>query len=163
MGLDVSSGIAVGISMDKFFTDVEYKDETYDVHDQRGHKTGKTATDSKIFATLPSGKRVEIGKKDGYRRYNLNFYDSMGFDGGESEDTELEIIRPDYENSDLESIIIGSEVKQTGSHRNSNMDLIEELDTETILDKKEEVRIMLEKDFGYTGEIKAYLITYMSY
>ena len=161
MSTSFSAFLFAGISLQEFFKKVGTKIETYDEYNQRGIKTGRQITEKKLIATLPDGNEVIIGEY--YTRFHheeieYDFYSSLSFDGGESQQTDLEL----YElcaTENLSEMILGYPIKGTvNSNGWSDGSYIAQIDTNLINEKLVAAQKELKKKFGFDGEAKLYLV-----
>ena len=170
MGLDTNASLVVGVSMAKLFSKIEEKTKLFDEFDKYGNKTGKQFKEEKLMAILPNGKEVCIadGKKtSGYSEFwNYNFYDSLGFDGGDYIDDDkvvtVSIHYADYESNDLSQMIMGLTVCET-ENMNGGSVFVRKVDEIVTNEAIARVRKELGELFGYVGDIELYLINNLSY
>lgn len=166
MGLDCSASLAVGISMAKLFTEFKESSNTFDEHDKFGQKTGKQFQEKRLIGVLPNGNEHVISEKKGQFGWDYNFYDSLGFDGGDyigdHITVELQILRGSYDTNDLSQMIMGIEVADTENMNGGSQFItkVEEDITNAAIDR---ARKQLAELFGYTGELNLYLIQNLSY
>ena len=169
MGLDTKATLVVGVSMAKLFSKIEEKIGLFDEFDKYGNKTGKEFKEEKLMATLPNGKVECIAEgKSGYNNgWIYNFYDSMGFDGGEyigdDKIVTVSIHYADYESKDLSQMIMGLTVCETDWMNSSDGVLVKKLDEIITNEAINRVRKELGDLYGYTGDIDLYLINDLSY
>ena len=125
MGLDVSANLVCGITLNNFFKRTWDKVEKFEEYDKKGNKTGKLIEEKYLMAILPNDEKIKIGEYFN-NSLKLDFYDSLGFEGSENTEHDLELISGDYEINDINNIIIGITFSRTGSFRHNN--LIKEID-----------------------------------
>jgi hypothetical protein len=166
MGFSSSAYLVIGISMAKLFTEFNESSNIYDEFDKYGNKTGKQFEENKLIGILPNGRDVIIADEKNKFGWNINWYDSLGFDGGhyigDIPNVEVKIHYGDHESKDLSQMIMGIQVCET-DFSNGGENFVVKVDEDITNAAIDRCRKQLAELFGYTGELNLYLINYLSY
>lgn len=160
MSVNTNTNIIAGVRLSELFTKIEFEKDTYAEYNNRGKKTGKTLTDTLIYATFPNGDRHRIGKQitDSYKRIK-NRYSELYEIFEDVVDVALERrLELSYDpwsgidDSELNDIVLGVDVY------GMDEDGIQQIDLKKFNDIGKEVLPFLQEQYGYEGNYHFYYV-----
>lgn len=151
MGFDAYPTLIIGITSDNLITSEE-KESKFEVHDKKGKPTGKFEVEVETtYTAVVKGEQVSVVNESD-NVYHETIEELLGLDNIENLESFCKVYDQDPELADF---IIGAKVMEVDVNYNPT----ESVEIKEINDTIEMVKLILNKYYGYQGDVEAHLIS----